>query len=203
MPITIANDNPIICSKSDETYCVFRVEGKDRCWLEATQWRVLEGWNKKHQDHEAARRSKFFGSTVARKLGGGRIAHVPYEVERPFLATRVGGLLNARMHDACSGYEKDEIPVSPSFMARQLLGCSLSMLVEQFERQMQCGMTWDNFGSRGWVIDHIVPLATFDLRRIEQASKACHYTNLRPCWEQENSRKKDGLVLIAERICSR
>jgi hypothetical protein len=48
-------------------------------------------------------------------------------------------------------------------------------------------MTWANHGE--WHIDHIRPLASFDLRKEDHLVLAFHYTNLQPLWAQENLRK--------------
>ena len=42
-------------------------------------------------------------------------------------------------------------------------------------------------------LDHIKPLAVFDLTDSKQLAEACHYTNMRPLWSSANrSRPKDG-----------
>jgi hypothetical protein len=69
------------------------------------------------------------------------------------------------------------------------LGCSLADLRAHLETQFQPGMTWENQGYRGWHIDHIRPLASFDLTDHEQVKLACHYTNLQPMWGVENMSK--------------
>ena len=56
-----------------------------------------------------------------------------------------------------------------------------------FETMFAHGMTWENYGD--WHIDHIVPLAAFDLTERQQLLQACHYTNLQPLWREANLHK--------------
>lgn len=178
-----------ITARSDGNYLVYRVEDVDHCHLCADPWRQVNDYNKKYQDDRRTKRSRFSGTVVRRDLLFGRAAWMPYEVERKFIANRIGNLLKSRMFDTCYRWPADSLPVSPASMAKDYLGCSLSALVEKFENQFEHGMTWDNFGVRGWVIDHIYPVSLLDLRKISHVRKACHYRNLRPCWEAENIRK--------------
>jgi hypothetical protein len=69
------------------------------------------------------------------------------------------------------------------------LGCTPNQLMVHLEKQFKPGMTWENYGFRGWHIDHIKPLASFDLMDLEQLRRAVHYTNLQPLWAVENQRK--------------
>lgn len=71
------------------------------------------------------------------------------------------------------------------------LGCSVDRLrvwlEDQFYRHPITGeyMTWENLGS-GWQIDHIMPLALFDIRDKNQLSVAGLYTNLQPLWKEDH-----------------
>ena len=74
------------------------------------------------------------------------------------------------------------------------LGCSIPELKVYLESKFSPGMTWDNWSDVGWHIDHIKPLASFDLTDRKQLLEACHYTNLQPLWAKDNIIKSDKLV---------
>jgi len=74
------------------------------------------------------------------------------------------------------------------------LGCTLEELKLHLEAQFQPGMTWDNRGFYGWHIDHIKPLASFDLTDPEQFKQACHYSNLQPLWATDNLSKGAKII---------
>jgi len=72
------------------------------------------------------------------------------------------------------------------------LGCTIDELKTYLESKFQTGMTWDNWSKDGWHIDHIKPLASFDLSDRKQLLEACHYTNLQPLWAKDNLAKSDN-----------
>lgn len=59
------------------------------------------------------------------------------------------------------------------------LGCSITQLISYVEAKFAPGMSWDNHGTV-WELDHIEPLASFDLTNRTQFLKACCYKNLQP-----------------------
>lgn len=69
------------------------------------------------------------------------------------------------------------------------IGCTVAEFKLHIENQFEFGMSWDNYGHRGWHIDHKRPLASFNLEDKAQALKATHYTNLRPLWALDNIAK--------------
>ena len=89
-------------------------------------------------------------------------------------------LLRARMSTAIRYKLKTGSAVSD-------LGCSIDFLKEYLKKQFKDGMSWENHGQ--WHIDHIKPLASFDLTDREQLIKACNYTNLQPLWAEDNFKK--------------
>ncbi len=92
---------------------------------------------------------------------------------------RLACVLRARTTSAIRNKQKSGSAVDD-------LGCSISELKVYLEAKFQPGMTWENWALKGWHIDHIRPLASFDLETEEQFKEACHYTNLQPLWALEN-----------------
>lgn len=76
-----------------------------------------------------------------------------------------------------------------------LLGCTVEEFKRHLENQFVDGMSWDNYGKKGWEIDHIKPLAAFDLTDVEQVKDASHFSNLQPLWISDNREKADKYVI--------
>lgn len=76
-----------------------------------------------------------------------------------------------------------------------LLGCSIGEFRQHIEKQWQSGMTWDNrgVGQGKWQIDHITPLASFDLTKPDEQKRAFHFSNQQPLWHSDNAKKSDKL----------
>jgi len=68
------------------------------------------------------------------------------------------------------------------------LGCTANEACAYMAQQFKSRMSWDNYGT-AWHIDHVRPLASFDLTREDERKRAFHYTNLRPLWAKANMRK--------------
>lgn len=95
---------------------------------------------------------------------------------------RISNSLRSRLYKAINNDQR-------AGSAIRDLGCTINELKTRLEALFQPGMNWDNWAFDGWHIDHIKPLASFDLADREQFKRACHYTNLQPLWAAENMSK--------------
>lgn len=95
---------------------------------------------------------------------------------------QLGKYLRNRLYSAIKGKIKIGSAVKD-------LGCTVEELKTHLESLFQPRMSWDNYGA--WHIDHIKPLASFNLEDPEQVKVACHYSNLQPLWAEDNLKKGD------------
>ena len=96
--------------------------------------------------------------------------------------------LRARLHNVLKyqGVTKTETTL-------ELCGETQEFVWNHLESQFKEGMTWENNNRKGWHIDHIIPMNSFDLSDPEERKKCCHYTNLQPLWWWENLEKADKI----------
>jgi len=73
-----------------------------------------------------------------------------------------------------------------------LTGCSMEFLKNHMQSMFCEGMSWVNYGK--WHIDHIKPLAAFDLSNQDHQRQAFHFSNLQPLWAKDNLKKRDNYV---------
>lgn len=67
-----------------------------------------------------------------------------------------------------------------------LIGCSAEQFKIHIESLWKPGMSWKNYGPRGWHIDHIKPCYTFDFSNPKHQQICFHWSNCRPLWWYEN-----------------
>lgn len=73
----------------------------------------------------------------------------------------------------------------------ELIGCSIDEFKKHLESTWSEGMSWENYGIRGWHIDHVIPCAAFN-QDDENERRACwNWRNLRALWGDENLVKSD------------
>ena len=69
----------------------------------------------------------------------------------------------------------------------ELLGCTVEQCYAHLEKQFTPGMSWENRAE--WHVDHIRPIASYDISVPAQQRACFHYTNLQPLWARDNLRK--------------
>jgi len=100
---------------------------------------------------------------------------------------RLGDLLRNRMHSMLKskGIKRECSAVSD-------LGCTLDELKVWLSKSAEKNygiekFTWEaDYSGSVWHIDHIIPLAAFDLQNHDQQRKAVHYTNLQLLTVKDN-----------------
>ena len=75
----------------------------------------------------------------------------------------------------------------------EYLGCSIKDYTLYLEQQFDDNMTWDNYGSY-WEIDHIKPIASFDLNIEENLYNCFYYLNTQPLEKTQNREKSDKIL---------
>jgi hypothetical protein len=85
------------------------------------------------------------------------------------------------------------------FSKLKLLKYNREELIKHIESTWQEGMSWENYGLRGWHIDHIRPLSSFDIEQEEELLKAWELNNLRALWASENLSKSSNYMGIKYR----
>jgi len=75
----------------------------------------------------------------------------------------------------------------------QLIGCSIPDLLIHLESKFESGMNWENYGPV-WHVDHVMPLAIFDLTKESHQIRAFHFSNLQPLFALENCSKNSNVV---------
>lgn len=71
----------------------------------------------------------------------------------------------------------------------EIIGCSQDELRVYLQSKFTEGMSWDNWGTHGWHIDHIIPIGSALTEK--EVLRLSHYTNLQPLWAIDNLRKGD------------
>lgn len=80
----------------------------------------------------------------------------------------------------------------------QLLGYTMQELKDHIQRQFTRGMTWDKFMAGEIHIDHIVPVAAFNITSLdcEDFKRCWALSNLRPLWAEDNRAKGARLEVM-------
>ncbi|HED05274.1 MAG TPA: hypothetical protein ENI61_01160 [Ignavibacteria bacterium] len=99
---------------------------------------------------------------------------------------RILNNLRRRLHAALKGQNK-------SARTLELLGCTIEELKVHLESKFTENMNWQNYGLDGWVVDHRIPCASYDMIDPEQQKVCFNYSNLQPLMVEDNLAKGSKL----------
>ena len=145
------------------------IASRKRNWAHYLEYTRL--WRKRNRDKVNRSVAKSYKKRIVRDV-----------------AFRIAKRLRSRM---CKYITRE---LRPASTVRDL-GCTLPELLVHLKAKFKPGMSFENYGPKGWHIDHITPLSAFNLADVAQAKRAFHYTNLQPLWWHENLRKSDKHIL--------
>jgi hypothetical protein len=95
-------------------------------------------------------------------------------------------LLKTRMHKALkSNYQSKTVET--------YINCNVKCLKQWLEFQFDDKMNWGNLGTY-WEVDHILPIARFDLNKKSEQDICFNWTNLQPLFKTENKFKSKKII---------
>lgn len=153
--------------------------------------------------HKAARKNPASAAYQAR-FGSGRKKYLEQKrsynakaksVRQRYARQRWNTDISYRLKRALCRHLRDAIKgESKSKKVEPLLGCPIESFRMYLESKFEPGMSWENYGKKGWEIDHIMPMAIFSLDKPEHQRRAFHFSNMQPMWSSKN-RAKGAKVL--------
>ncbi len=189
-----------------------KVAAANKKWREANPERAREfqkSWQQRNQDHVRQKRKEYYDNNKElyadhgikrrernpgsdKKYYERRKENRPGEIAR-YARHRLATDLNFKI----KVYLRNRVRAamlagSKAGSAVEDLGCTIDQFKAHIASRFADGMSWENYGE--WHLDHVVPLARFDLTIRDEFLKAAHYTNYQPLWALENLRKGAKLL---------
>jgi len=75
----------------------------------------------------------------------------------------------------------------------KIVGYTTKQLMQHLESQFTEGMTWDNYGAKGWEVDHICPQSIYNFTNTSHVDflRCWALSNLQPMWHNDNILKNN------------
>ncbi len=156
-----------------------------------------KAYRKRHESQLSAYAKAYYAKN--QEVIKSRYAQRYLQNKATIIARNVRNQAKRRLEDECFAlahrvYSRVRGALSRSGSAKKqrtmaLVGCTAAELKGHIESLFLPQMSWAN--RHLWHVDHIIPLAKFDLSDPMQQEAAFHYTNLQPLWACDNLRKGD------------
>jgi hypothetical protein len=155
------------------------------CYRKTERQKTLLLTSKKCTSCSSGSSTKWYNGPICRKCYRRKESiKIKNNDKNRYIKDRISNNLRSRVSKIVSGVVKQGSAIKD-------LGCTVDELKIYLESQFQPGMSWNNYGQDTWHIDHIKPLASFDLSNSDELKKAVHYTNLQPLWAKDNLKKSN------------
>ena len=162
-------------------------------WMRSTR----KSYVKKRNDPIEKQKAREYAAKHYRQIKSDPVKHAKYRCRKSVTAKkryqRIKDLPQVALERSVrSRLAKRLKSKSNNFTVRfdEMIGCTPEFLQKHIESLFTAKMTWQNRGSY-WELDHIRPLASFDLTKREDYLAANHYTNLQPLEAKKNQAKSD------------
>lgn len=111
-----------------------------------------------------------------------------YNKKKNFLGEKLNNNMSSGMYCSLKGLKKGA-------RWQSLVDFTFEELKIHLEKHFAKGMSWENYGKRGWHVDHIIPVTAFNFEKPTDIDfKRCWtLKNLQPMWEPDNIRKSNKL----------
>jgi hypothetical protein len=139
-------------------------------------WKPCE-WNSEKQ--KASEKKYVLANPEKMKEKYKKDAQKPNRIIRDRLNKRIRGAL-----ESVNNYKTNSTSM--------YIGCNLKFLKKWFEYHFTDIMGWHNINE--WHVDHVIPCEHYDLTNTDEQYKCFNWTNLRPCFEEENLRKSNKII---------
>lgn len=134
-------------------------------------------WQKNNRDTVRAYQKKYRAES-----DGVRKWYREHYANHTDLNTKIAGCLRSRLYQAVKNGVKVGSAVDD-------LGCTIEEFKVWIYSQFEPGMDWSNHGE--WHLDHVRPLASFDLTNRDEFLEAASWLNYQPLWAKDNLSKGD------------
>ena len=169
------------CLRLRTIYHNMNTEEKTQYWAKRKEWLTIE----KKREYAQKYHEKLKNNNPDEFYRRQRMAH---KKQRQKPLNKAKSNMRKRFRDALKHYRQTKRDKMST-----MIGCTWAFFDKWIASQFKRGMKWENYGSI-WHIDHIQPLAHFDMTDQNDMKRAWHYSNLRPLKAAENIKKGAKIV---------
>lgn len=182
------------CRKQYRENMKEHIKAKNSAYYEANKERMnnehRDRWNKNKDRYNEQRKEYRQRPQVQEHIKMKNKEYLPTrklkikERRKTDLEFQLSEILRSKIHKMLSG---------KTTSYQSYIGCDISWLKRWLEYKFDANMNWQNLGTY-WQVDHILPIAKFNLCNEREKYICFHWTNLQPLPSKENREKSDKIL---------